>query len=275
MNLRLLAVGAVAIGLTLASCGSPPTTTTIPLGVVASPQATVDALAAAQPSGRIPDHFRAEDFAEVVRNEDDFDVNTYFTVLTHLSMEPGWVVDYLYRMRGMGGSPFVHARPADQGPYTSVEEYVAATAGGAAPDAKRDYSREYLAHIKVDDTREGYFQFVSLMIMGGQFYLDWHAAYNDTTLVCDQEALEATMKAAGSAFESDGLPGDVQKAARRLDLTPTVTLLDDSTAVVRVVTFSKWGGFIESRYTVSRQFPHSILDEVHTTLVEYDCGVQF
>ena len=42
---------------------------------------------------------------------------------------------------------------------------------------------------------------MALMIMAEQFYLTWHAFYNDTTIVGDKEALEKTMTAAESAFE--------------------------------------------------------------------------
>jgi hypothetical protein len=207
-----------------------------------------------------------------VRAKGDFDVNTYFGVLTHLSVEPGWVIDYLYRMDGMGGKPFVYARPVDHEPYASFDEY-AATAGENTDT--RDYAHEYLDHIRTDDTRDGYFQLVALMIMADQFYLYWHAGYDDTTIVGDKEALEKTMVAAGTAFEGTGLPKDVQKRARKLDLTPTVAFPDASTAVVRVMTFSMWGGFAESKYTFSRQYPHAMVSKETKILIEYDCGVQF
>lgn len=276
----LLAVGSmIVICLSLASCGTQPATTSLDPAnpdVVPSAQATVHALAAARPSGDIPAHFTTDIPADVVRNADDFDVNDYFKVLTHLTVEPAWAIDYLYEMDGMGGGPFIYARPADQAPYASSEAYVAATAEAAGDTgADRDASREYLSHIRVDGTREGYFQLVALMTMADQFFLYWHANYNDNVIVADQEALEALLKETGSAFESDELPSDVRNRARKIDLTPTVAFPDDSTAVVRVVTFSKWGGFIESTYSLSRTFPHTVLDETHTTLVEYDCGVQF
>jgi hypothetical protein len=276
MNLRLVAGTAMVLSMLLVSCDSPPTTTTADTDSLTSAQATVDALAAAQPSGGIPPHFRSDTRAEIVRGEGDFDVNAYFGVLTHLSAEPGWVIDYLYQVNGMGGSPFVYARPADHAPYTSFDEYAAATdEGQAGATGERDYSRDYLGHIRIDDTREGYFQFVALMMMGDQFYLLWHAGYNDRAIVADKEALEKTISAAGSAFENSDLPANVQERARQLDLTPAVAFPDDSTAIVRVVTFTMWGGFIETAYTISRRFPHTILGQEAKILIEYDCGVQF
>jgi hypothetical protein len=274
MNLKLVVGATVALSLLLVSCGSPPTTTTLSPDALPSAQATVNALAAAQPSGDIPHHFLTDQSArvDIVRTDADFDINAYFGVLTHLSVEPGWVIDYLYQADGMGGNPFVYARPVDRAPYASFDEY-AATAGGNADTY--DFPHEYLNHIETDDTREGYFQFVALMLMADQFYLFWHAGYNDTTIVGDAEALEKTMAAAGTAFESTGLPKDVREQARGLDLTPTVGFPDEATAVVRMITFSKWGGFAESKYTISRQYPHGRLAEDTRILIEYDCGVQF
>jgi hypothetical protein len=279
MRIKLLTCSAFLLGGLLASCASPPTTTSqtqADPAAITSGQAIVDALAAVQPSGGIPAHFRTEDVGDAVRAPDDFDVNAYFDVLTHLSVEPGYTVDYLYSMKGLGGSPFIYARPSSRAPYASLDEYVAATADEYQDTtARRVYGNEYLSHVKIDDAREGYFQSVALEIMDDQFYQYWHAGYNDTTLVCDKEALERTMAAAGSAFQSKGLPANVQNQARKIDLTPRVEFPDDSTAIVRVVTFSKWGGFKETKYTMSRRFPHTTLAQATTTLVEYDCGVQF
>ena len=290
MNLRpagrlgmCLSVGAcVCLSLLITSCvslepdGGQSTTTTLKNDpdAVAAAQAAVDALAGVQPGG-IPDHFRPEEPAEITRTEGDFDVNAYFGVLEHLSMEPGYVLDYLYVYDGMGGYPFIYARPSDSLPYASRDEYVASvTEEGQAPDENRAYSEDFLEHIVVDDTREGYFQLVALRIMAKQFYLYWHAGYNDTRLVCDEESLERTLSSADSAFEGGGLPSSVARKARKIDLEPTVEFLDDSTALVRVVTFTMWGGFAEVRYTISRQFPHTVSSEAET-LVEYDCGVSF
>jgi hypothetical protein len=264
MNRKLAIYPAFLLTMLVGSCAPPLTITSEPpqnSKAITSAQSTVDALASVQPSGAIPDHFTIDYHGDVVRNEDDFDVNVYFGALTHLSMEPGYVLDYLYQMDGLGGAPFIYARPVDRMPYASLDEYAD--------------SRDYLSHIKTDDTREAYFQFVALMIMDGQFYLYWHAAYNDTTIVCEKDSLERTMSAAGSAFGGSGLPTSVQSQARKLDLTPTVEFPDDSTAIVRVVTFSKWGGFAESRYAVSRRFPHTLVRETAKTMIEYDCGVQF
>jgi hypothetical protein len=67
---------------------------------------------------------------------------------------------------------------------------------------------------------------------------------------------------------------DVWVKALELDLEPRVELSGD-VAVVRVVVFSKWGGFREETYTINQDFPHAILDYETKTLVPYDCGIMF
>ena len=39
-----------------------------------------------------------------------FDINRYFTVLTHLVLEDGYVLDYVYFAPGGDGAPYLYAR---------------------------------------------------------------------------------------------------------------------------------------------------------------------
>jgi len=58
------------------------------------------------------------------------------------------------------------------------------------------------------------------------------------------------------------------------NIEPVVNLTDDS-ANVQVITFTKWGGFYRLTYSISRSFPHTIIDIKEENLVPYDCGVMF
>lgn len=64
------------------------------------------------------------------------------------------------------------------------------------------------------------------------------------------------------------------KAGAKRNIEPLVTLTDD-TALVAVIVFSKWGGFYRYTYTISRSFPHTIMDVKDENLVPYDCGIAF
>lgn len=272
MNARLLSCLCVCLCLFGFSCSSPGTTVTLPsTDVVAGAQNLVGTVAAIQPSST-PEHFAK---GATIRQEGDFDVNAYFEILTHLTVEPGYVLDYVYDYTGMGGRPVIYARPADRPAFASYEEYATALESTEAGSQSVDHSNDYLLHVRVDDTAEGYFELAMLRIMGDQFYLMWHAGYNDTTIVCDKESLEKAFSAVGASFTGVTVPGNVRKQAAKVDLRPTARLLDDGTATVRFITFSKWAGLVEIRYMVSRDFPHAEIAWDSRTLVEYDCGVMF
>jgi hypothetical protein len=52
-------------------------------------------------------------------------------------------------------------------------------------------------------------------------------------------------------------------------------ILGDETAQVQLITFTKWGGFYLTTYTISRSLPHQILDVQEKNLIHYDCGIMF
>ena len=227
-------------------------------------QTTVDALQALKAGLRVPNYLSNGE----PKRGDEFDVNTYFTVLERLSLEEGEVLDYVYYFDGMGGAPYLYVRPETQPPFATYQDYLAAIGG----DRNCTWCG-YLDHIHTDDTPEGYFQFVLLRILGDQFYLDWHANYHDATPVCDKAAIEAVLQDLdGEIFRK--MPAGDRVRARRLDVAPTVTL-EETQAIVSLVIFTKWGGFIRETFTLSRDFPHQILNFEKETLLEYQCGLMF
>ena len=201
---------------------------------------------------------------EAVRTGEEFDVNEYFTVLTHLSPEAGYVLDYVYEYDFMGGYPIIYARPEEEIPYATVSEYHEAE-GSVLSGA-------YLENIRVDGTAGGFFELVIFAIYGEKFYLWWHANYNDLTVVCSRGAIEAAIA------EDDVLGNPLTipqwKKVLGVDFKPWVEF-ESTTVRVRVVTFTKWGGLFEEIYTISRDFPHKILGRERKELVPYDCGIVF
>lgn len=194
----------------------------------------------------IPPHFMDEE--NPVRQETDFDVMEYFTVLDHLSMEEGYVLDYHYTNNGLGGAPTLYARPLDD----SLEA-----------------DEEYYRHIMPDGTEASYVQLAVLLTMGEQFYLVWHANYNDFGLLCGEDALTHHIDTYDE-FDQP-LPDDVQDAARRLDAEVSVKMDNDGVRVT-MLGFTKWGGFIQRTFTFIEDRAPVIENEV---LVPYDCGVMF
>ena len=217
----------------------------------------MDAFQALTTDLEFPNHFQEEN---AVRTGGEFDANRYFDILDHLSMETGYALDYVYQFDGMGGYPVLYARPLDAPPLRTFAEYEQAAPG------------DYLEHVQADGTDEAFFQLTVLRVMGGQFYLYWHAGYFDHEVVADGARLDALLQETGE-FCGEWQP-QAQRQARALELAPVVEALNDRVAVT-VVVFSKWRGFTSRTYTFAKTFPHQLLDSADEVLVEYECNVVF
>jgi hypothetical protein len=250
----LVAIALLIVGIAPASAQRP---TPAPISIQEACHTAVNGLDALTANLGRPDHLT---YGDLARWPGDFDANTYFTVLDHLTLPEGYVLDYVFSYISEGDKPFLYVRQADTPPYTEF------------PMEWRNNVPDYLDSVLTDDTPEGYMQLVALDVMGEQFYLAWHAFYNDIRIVCDQDELEPILMHENGYNQM--LPEDVQQAARELDVTPTVEIGEESVKV-EVTIFTKWGGFLRLTYTISRDEPHTILEAESTTLVEYNCGVMF
>lgn len=193
----------------------------------------------------------------------EFDVNDYFKVLTHISMQDGYALDYVYPVDFMGAFPYLYARPAGQLSYASLEDVPENTELG-----------NYRDYLEIEDVEQGYFEYTVMDMLAGQFYLVWHANYNDTEIVCNRDAADAIMDGINSGDFGYKLDAKQKAQIRAMtNIEPTVTLTHDS-AIVEVVIFTKWGGFFRQTYTISRSFPHTV-DMKEENLVPYDCGIMF
>ena len=64
------------------------------------------------------------------------------------------------------------------------------------------------------------------------------------------------------------------KARAIKNIEPAITLVGDI-AIVEAITFTTWGGFYPLTYSISRSFPHTIIEVKEQNLVPYDCGIMF
>ncbi len=198
-----------------------------------------------------------------IKTGGEFDVNDYFKVLTHLSMEDGYTLDYVFSVDFLGSLPLLYARPVDQPPYTSME---------AVPEGMK--LGGYREHLKIEDVEQGYFEYAVMNVLAGQFYLVWHAEYKDDEIVCDGDAAQVIVDALEDG--DFGYKLDLKQKAQvraMTDIEPVVRLTEEG-AIVELVTFTKWGGFFRRTYTISRSFPHTV-EMNEENLVEYDCGIMF
>ena len=229
-------------------------------GVVVSDCAQIVSAIAHLQAGEIPQHL-----FETGKNQGkEFDVHQYFEVLTHISMQEGYTLDYVYQIDSLGGYPLLYAHPVEQSPYASVTDIPEDT-----------QLQDYQEYLTTDNTEQGYFEYVVMDIMASQFYLYWHANYNDTQIVCNRQQMYDIVKQVNTGDFGVTMDTSQQAKVRTLRNIVPVVLLEGDTATVEVVTFTKWGGFYRYTYTISREFPHTILDLKEENLLPYDCGVMF
>lgn len=199
-----------------------------------------------------------------IKQGDEFDVNEYFSVLPNLSMQEGYALDYVFLSDFLGSFPLLAARPIDQPPYTSSSD---------VPDGSE--LKDYWKYIEVKDIEQGYFEYTSFQIMANQFYLVWHANYNDTEVICNREAVDDIVAERNTGDFGMEFDREQMRVIRAMSNIEPLVKLTDSTAIVELITFSKWGGFYRMTYTISRNFPHTILDTKEENIVPYDCGIMF
>jgi len=179
-------------------------------------------------------------------------------------MQEGYTLDYVYQTDSLGAFPLLYTRPMDQAPYASVTDIPANTE-----------LTDFHDHLEIEDVEQGYFEYVVMDIMARQFYLSWHANYNDTEIVCNREEVNDIVARVSSGDFGIAMGPLQQTKARTIrNIEPAVNLTGD-VATVQFITFTKWGGFYRETYTINRSFPHTIVDVEQENIVPYDCGIMF
>ncbi len=235
----------------------------------------VKKLKALQPKG-LPKHLQEYD---AVKRAGDFDVNRYFDVLKHLSMRPGYVLDYCYMFSSHAGSPCLYARPVDAPPIRTASELMGWTdefdliseqAFGNAQDEKEPL----LHYLVADGTPQSFFELLVLEHLAAQFYLYWHAFYNDTRILVSCEDIEALIKKSGKQHSDICFTEDDIRALRQIDPTP-IAQIGENTADVTYCVFSKWGGLKKIKQTTGLTPPYDPNEGVLVEAVEYNCGMLY
>lgn len=231
-------------------------------------QENIDDLQTLFSSLSLPDHFMEEN---PTFQGGEFDLMSVFSILDHIWMADDYRLAYVYQYDFMGGYPILYAYHTGGSPYLSYQAYVAER-GECIQGDSGGMDCNYLSHVQTDGSELGYLQLLLLDVMGDQFYLFWHAGYNDTTFIATEEALDQVVENIADPFIS--LTRQQQAKARRIDPSPEVQIDEDSVSV-RAVWFTKWGGFFESSYLIDLSSPDVISNSSTKNLVEYDCGLMF
>lgn len=202
----------------------------------------------------------------------------YFTILKHLSLPEGYVLDSVYEYIGGNGSPILYVRKQSDPPFQTAEEYKS-RAGLKKLSEERKYDqidkkmKEYQTLIQTDGSPEGFFELAVYSTLAGQYNLMWHANYFDTQVLITQKDIGDIIREINSEGFGVPLSSQQKKEAKKIDPTPIIEINEDAVDVTLVL-FSKWGGFIKRTFTYQKSFPYKakVNDQ---KLVEYDCGVLF
>lgn len=229
---------------------------------------------------------------EPMRHDPPFDVNRFLTVFDRVHLQPGYVLDYYHdhidrppdptwaRLLDSDASPAVFTRRAD-------ESHAEAAHRASALRWRRDHLMD---HLEFERSPEGYLQWAVFSVAVHQFYLCWHANYNDRRFMLTRAALELVIaeleppptdsnspldKFMRVSLKNPGgspLPDAHKQTLRALDPTPWVKVAGDL-GEVRALTFSKWGGFAWHHHRL--RWPHHVDGTSLETVVEYQCGILF
>jgi hypothetical protein len=260
--MRALGGVLLALAVVITGCGDDDSAASNPSPAwAASWQQTVFALRDLQPD-EVPDHLLEPGAA---RDGSEFDVEEYFAVLDRIGAEPGFTLDYVYRVTADRGFPILYVHREDETGYAGFDEFAAATGASPAQGDAAYFDQIYV----IDGTPEGFFQYVVLHVMGGQFYLHWHAQDDDAGVVVTREALDAAL----DGVESD-MPDAEMEKAREIDPTPRI-VYDGDVARVEVHVFTRWGGLLRYSYVIERIFPQRILEFEIETVAACDCSIPY
>lgn len=221
--------------------------------VSASWQHNIDLLYDLYKSQVIPEHLKKE---QPVFTGDEFNLMQVFEFLDHISISPGYQINYSYFYQpSFSGYPILYACKSPF--FGNPEESTNCQKGG-------------LGYVIADGSELGYLQWLLLLEMGDQFYIYWHEDYfKDKLFVSTEEALTNILLEIEESFN------DQQKAqAGLIDPEPRF-LIDEETIKIRVVWFTKFGGFYETYYQINKDQPHTTNVLETNLLLEYDCGIMY
>jgi hypothetical protein len=204
-----------------------------------------------------------------IRTEHDFNPNTYFTVLTRIGMKPEYVLDYVYHyMTRFAGSPCLYARRIDEKPLGSFHEY--------NKWAERNDLNSFLV---ADGSPDSFFQLTVFRRLAEQFYLYWHANYNDIRILTAPAEIEALISEANEEDFGKKFTDEQVEAMRAVDPRPAVHLggyIADfggfGDTVVTYYEFSKWSGLMQCKDFYVGQHTYDLIDTARLPKVEYHCG---
>lgn len=223
---------------------------------ISNAKALIDGISALQKVD-IPEYLMKQG---AIRKGSEFDPNTYFSVLKHISVIPHHTLDYVYSYQSTGGQPILYVRRVDAVPFQYPGQV-------SSWNRRNDIYDCLLA----DGSPQSFFELVVFRLMASQFYQFWHAGYNDQRIMTSQNDIEKLISGINGSVRSAKFTEQQMAAMRAFDVQPQVKMSDTEAAVFYCV-FSSWGGLSRQKTAYRLAPPHRILGEITMAKVNYDCG---
>lgn len=217
-------------------------------------QSQVDSLRRALPR-MTPPHLERPDAR---RRGDEFSLDTIFSILSHLRQPAGISVDYVYSYVEAAGCPVPYLRKREGLRLLTHRDLL--EQGDDAGNPEVVYNA-----LECDRSPEGYFELVLFRTMAMQFYLFWHANYNDATVIASRQALASSLTRVAP------------KAATRfrgIDPTPCVAAGGEG-VVVHVLTSSRHTGLCRESFQFSGTRTNKLRRRHRKVLAEPNVGVMY
>lgn len=269
-------------------------------------QERIDALEALHDELRLPKHLTKHDARKL---GGEFEVMRTMGFFPHLHLEAGYVLDYVYEFGGIGGEPIIYARKTSERPFEDIKAFLASVREQAHLDevdaAYRDYRAEtasaagdsstsaaafdrlekrlseisdhdvahwYLKHVSTDGSDESFIELATMRIVAGQFYLFWHALYNDSTPVLTKEK---AAKVLSGAPKQDHMSASFRPPEITASLLCPRVERTATAVVVTLHVFSRWGGLCRQTFEFTPDFPHRISERETEIVVPYYSGIVY
>ncbi len=211
--------------------------------------------------GPIPKVFRSEDINNTPRPEGTgFDVNRYLDIFDKIKLKKGIILDYAYHWSFFHGSPCIYTRRIDE-PAISVNEY---------HKKYHNIEQPYLNDIIIENNAKSFFQLAVFTKVIHQFYLWWHANYNDHHFVVTINFAEEILKSIKRKKGLYGISIENRDKLKQLDFNSQVECFEDC-GRVHYIMFSNWIGFYQETATI--YWPKLRIEIKKKTIVSYDCGI--
>lgn len=193
------------------------------------------------------------------RIKGSLDLNEYLKLFNYLSIDEGYVLDYLYSFDGRGGQPFPYTRKESQTPIDDLTDYLIQFDQpnidmllGQSP--KPGDMRPWLSHIKFEPINMGYVQFALFCLKAHKFYLYWHSLYNDITQILTRKGLERYFRENKEKIKTLS-PKDILE----INYQPVLDQVD-KIGKIRFLAFDTDGGSLYWQY-VTVAWPNIFIDE--------------